>query len=288
MPGPRPNPTASRRALAGRLRRMRLAAGKSADDAARELMVSASKISRLESGERMPQPRDVRDLARYYGATGEEMDQLQSLLTEARRRGWWEDFSTPDEASENFYGLETAARTVDLFEALRWPGVLQTPELTRAMVPRLRLGGELSEEFVEEQVTIRRKRQERLLSGEMTFHAILDEVMFLRPMGEGLVTRQVQRMIDLARELPNVTIQVVPLTARSYPGLDGSFQIMRDFEHNSISTTVFVEGLLGHRLVEQAILVGRYQGIFESIAENDALDPEDTLRWLEGFLVRAP
>ncbi len=82
MPGTRPNPTASRRALAARLRRMRLTAGKSTDDAARELLVSPSKISRLESGDRMPQPRDVRDLARYYGASEQEVGQLQELVLE--------------------------------------------------------------------------------------------------------------------------------------------------------------------------------------------------------------
>ena len=287
MPGPRPNPTASRRVLAARLRRMRLAAGKSSEDAARELMASPSKISRLENGERAPQPRDVRDLARFYGATEDEIDRLQELVSEARKRGWWESYDSYGEQSDNFYGLETMAKSIDMFDYSRWPGLLQTSEMTRALLARLRPEGEFSEGFVEDQVVLRGKRQERLLGGEMTLHVILDESMFRRGMGAGVVERQVARILELSSDLRNLTLQVVPFATGSYPGLDGSFHILGEFEDNALETTVFVEGLLGHSLVDQHSVVVRYRRVFASIAQESALDPDSSRRWMSELLFTA-
>ena len=69
MPSGSPNPTVSRLELAARLRELRVQAGKSIDDAAAELMCSVAKISRMETGGRGVQPRDIRDLCRLYGVS---------------------------------------------------------------------------------------------------------------------------------------------------------------------------------------------------------------------------
>ena len=284
MPGTRPNPTASRRALAARLRRMRMAAGRSTEDAARELMVSASKISRLESGERMPQARDVRDLARYYGAVPEDLDHLQRLVSEARRKGWWEDYSTEDEQGELYLGLETAASRLDMFENLRWPGLLQTREMTRVLLEHLRPPGEFSPQFIDDQVAVRQKRQERLVSGELFFHIVLDEAMFHRPMGQGAVERQVERIIDLVDSLTNLVVQAVPFAAGPYPGLDGTFHILSYPDDTDLEETVFVEGLRGNTVIERPAMVERYRTIFKSISSQNALSASETREWLERFV----
>ncbi|GAA3591995.1 helix-turn-helix transcriptional regulator [Kineosporia mesophila] len=284
MSGTRPNPTASRRALAARLRRMRLAAGKSTEDAARELMASASKISRLESGERAPQPRDVRDLARYYGVNDDEIEQLQDLVLEARRKGWWADYALEDdEQAELYLGLEFAASEVELFENLRWPGLLQTEEVTRVVLENLKPPGELSREYVKDQVILRRERQQRLLEGEISLHAIMDEAVLRRPLGENVVRQQVRRIIELAKSLSSVVVQVVPFEAGFYPGLDGTFNILSYPEGSGLAAMVFVEGLRGNMLFERNEIVERYRGVFRDVASRDALDPEDTIRWLEHF-----
>jgi transcriptional regulator with XRE-family HTH domain len=287
MSGPRPNPTASRRALAARLRRMRLAAGKSTDDAAHELMVSLSKISRLESGERAPQPRDVRDLARFYGASERDVEQLQELVTESRRKGWWQEFSTLDEQSETYYGLESAASRIDMFEALRWPGLLQTAEMTREFLGALRPAERFPDQFIEDQVMLRRKRQERLLGGDIAFHIIVDEFMFLRPMAPGVVRRQVEQMIEWTAELSNLNFQVVPVETGHYPGVDGSFHVLSEFEHDGLDATVMLEGMLGVRLIEHETAVQSYQRIFDLIAQEIALSPPASVQWLKDFLVRS-
>ncbi len=171
-----------------------------------------------------------------------------------------------------------------MFENLRWPGLLQTPEMTRALLGNLRPEGELGELFIEDQVTLRRKRQERLLSGEMSFHVVVDEAMFHRPMGDGVVERQVRRMIELSSDLTSLKLQVVPFSKGCYPGLDGSFHILSAFEPTDLGPTVLVEGLLGVRLIEHPKAVEHYRVVFNSIAVKNALPPVESTAWLKAFL----
>ncbi|MCD5316722.1 helix-turn-helix domain-containing protein [Kineosporia babensis] len=284
MPGTRPNPTASRRVLAAQLRRLRLAAGKSTEDAARELMASSSKISRLESGERTPQARDVRDLARFYGATDDDIEHMQLLVSEARRKGWWADYSTEEEQGENYLGLESAASSMDVFENLRWPGLLQTEAVTRALLKDIRLPGALPLGFIDDQVVLRRKRQERMLSGELSAHFILDEGVFHRPLGVDVVDAQARHVLDIANDLPNVTLQIVALRRGSYPGLDGSFLILQYPKESGLEDIAFSEGLHGMLLMERPSVVDKYRKVFSGIASEYALPPGESLDWLRGFL----
>ncbi|MFI5670132.1 helix-turn-helix domain-containing protein [Streptomyces sp. NPDC051704] len=64
---------AADRLLGRELRRCREARGLTLRQVAPVIRGSVSKISRLERGESPPRPRDVRDLARYYGVDADEM-----------------------------------------------------------------------------------------------------------------------------------------------------------------------------------------------------------------------
>ena len=55
-------PLAPRRAIGDALRRLREDRGKSLGDVAGDLMMSTSKLSRLEKAQGTPLPRDMRDL----------------------------------------------------------------------------------------------------------------------------------------------------------------------------------------------------------------------------------
>ncbi|GLY19268.1 helix-turn-helix domain-containing protein [Kineosporia rhizophila] len=281
MPGTRPNPTASRRALAARLRRLRIAAGKSAEDAARELMVSASKISRLESGDRAPQPRDVRDLARFYGASPEDVQQLQELVLESRRKGWWSHYGTRDEQVEVFIGLESVATRIDAYENLRWPGLLQIPDVTRAVLDPLKHSENLSTDFIEDQVKLRGERQQRLLDGRLALHAIMDESVFRRHFPPGVAERQMRHLTDLCRALDNLTVQVVPFSVGPYLGMDGAFWILRDSEVVDSEDLVVVEGVSDSSFIYRSAQVRIYRDLFTSISRSQALGENESLAWIE-------
>src|SRR5512140_3061123 len=72
------------------LRRLREAAGVTADQAAEEIRASRPKISRMENGRVGFKARDVADLLTLYGVTGGQMRaQLLELARRANTPGWW-------------------------------------------------------------------------------------------------------------------------------------------------------------------------------------------------------
>ena len=83
-------PTALRILLGSQLRRLREGRGISAQDAAKAIRGSESKISRIELGRNAVREIDVADLLSLYGVTDpEEREQLLSLASQANRPGWW-------------------------------------------------------------------------------------------------------------------------------------------------------------------------------------------------------
>lgn len=272
------NPTVRRLELAARLRALRTTAGKSVEDAAAELMCSPAKISRMETGGRGVQPRDIRDLSRYYGVTAEVQAELQQLAVDAKRPGWWQDLrSLPDQVT-TFLGLESAATSALHLDPLRINGLLQTPEFTRALVSPLRSPVEMTDEVLDQVLAGRLRRQARLHSGELDLHVITDEDCFRRMIGSPEVMADQIDRICAEAERPNVRIQLVPFDRGSYPGLDGSFQLM-SFD-GPLDDVVYVEGLLGSFILDKSSDTARYREIFSLISDRYALSEEDTIDWL--------
>ena len=274
------SPTARRWELAARLRKLRLDAGVSVEEAAAELLCSPAKISRMETAGRGVQPRDVRDLARFYKIPDAVRDQLMTLAAEARKPGWWQDFRTVDEQAATLIGLEGAAVKARWFEAMRVPGLLQTADFTQALLPHVRPPGELTEVWISESVAIRGLRRRRLESGELTLHAIIDEAALHRPVGGAAVmSAQMGRLLaDAAR--PNVSIQVIPFAQGPHPGVDGAFELLA-FPPGLLNEVVHVEGLLGNFMIDRQSEVERYSRVFEDLAGRHSLSPEETISWLK-------
>src|SRR4051794_13201100 len=96
MPG-LTGPIVPRRRLGEELKRLRAEDGRSLEEVSRAIMISTSKLSRLENGQGSPQLRDVRDLIREYGVEDRLADRMRRWVTAARAQGWWSDYSfTPE------------------------------------------------------------------------------------------------------------------------------------------------------------------------------------------------
>jgi len=70
-----------------RLRELRHAAGMTIEATAGRLLTASSTVGRSETGDRVPTPRNVRDLCRLYGADDEETAELVAIAKAARRYG---------------------------------------------------------------------------------------------------------------------------------------------------------------------------------------------------------
>ena len=255
------SPTVRRRELGALLRALRNEKGLTVDQVATSLMCSPSKVSRMETGHGAATPRDIRDLCNLYGVTGQaERDQLMSLAREGKQPGWWQGYDLDYFAT--YVGLEAEATGIRYFQSTIVPGLMQTPAYARAMhdagIPKF------TQERIDQLIEVRLTRQRVLVRRPpVRLEVILDEAVLHRLVGGAAVMRgQLDRLIELSNE-PNVSIQVIAYSAGAHPAMDSTFNIL-EFT-GSVSSVVYVEGLVGWIYVERPPDVDRYQQVFEHL-----------------------
>jgi len=272
MPEPASSPTLRRRELGTRLRELRLERGLTVEQVAEQLLCSASKVSRMETGHRGATARDVRDLCALYEVTDPvERDYLTRLAREGKEQGWWQNFDLGNMST--FVGLEDAAIATKYYQTSIIPGLLQTADYARVMhstrIPPF------TPERVDELVEVRLKRQ-HLLTREpaLQLQAVVDEAVLQRATGGPRVMEaQLAHLIE-ASSLPNVVLQIIPFKAGAHPAMDSAFRILEFGD--PVPDVVYVEGLVGNIYVEKAQDLEMYRGVFDRLVEQ-ALDPQDSI-----------
>jgi transcriptional regulator with XRE-family HTH domain len=256
--------------LGAELRRYREAAGLTIDQVAERLECSASKISRLETGQTGSSPRDVRDILAIYGVGESELESLLEVARETRQRGWWQPYGSV--LTSAFIGFEAEAKLIRSYEAQCVPELLQTDEYARALMTA---GGEDGPEQIDNRVRLRMVRQEIITHEDpVEFWCVLDEAALMRPVGgRPALQRQLEHLATTA-ELPNVRLQVLPLEIGAHAGMDGSF-VLLSFPHESDPDTVYVTIATGGVFQEKPDEISRYAAIFDRL-QQAALSPEDS------------
>jgi transcriptional regulator with XRE-family HTH domain len=271
-----PSPTARGRRLRHELRRLREEAGLTHSEVARRLDWSASKLSRIETGQSRVQTGDVRDLLEVYGVTDEATcSALVQLAREARRRGWWTRYS--DVLGSGIYvGLEAEASALHTYESMFVPGLLQTEDYARAII---RAGQTRPDpETLERRLAARLARQEMLnLPDPPEIWAVVDESVINRPVGGPEVMRsQLQHLVDLGnRPMAALTLQVLPLSVGAHPGMNGPFVIL-EFHSPTDPTMVYLETATDGLFIEDPPDVERYTLMFNHLVAR-ALGPDESL-----------
>jgi len=272
------NPTVRRRRLGQELRRLRELKGMTAEEVAERLLVSQSKISRLENGRRSISQRDVRDLCGVYGVEDTRIvESLMQMAKESRQQGWWHAFG--DIPYSVYIGLETEAASLRVFEPQVVPGLLQTHAYAAAMI-----AGNLPEatqEQVDKRVSVRMRRQERITDpdGPLRMWAVIDEAALCRKVGSAEVMReQLAHLVDLSH-LPHVTVQVLPFEAGAHPGLSGQFAVL-EFTDSTDATVVYLEGVNSDLYLEKDTDVQAYSVMYEHLRAQ-ALSAEQTRVFIE-------
>jgi transcriptional regulator with XRE-family HTH domain len=257
-----PGPTVRRRQLATLLRAHRLAAGMTASEVADRLLVSVSKISRLETGQRSPGLRDIRDLCQLYQISDEEAQALMAMAKESRERGWWQAYDSEPEF-DTFVGMEGSAKMILEFGVAELPALLQTREYAGSFY-RQRLPDQSSVIKQSVELTIRRQEANERYS-LLKHHAIIDEAAVRRIVGGVAVMReQVQHLLQLIT-LPRIALQILPFSAGAHTGMGSSNFTALAFEmpdgkgdELSLNPVVYVENLAHPLLLTQAEDVKQY------------------------------
>jgi hypothetical protein len=192
-----------------------------------------AKVSKVETGTFRTAAAELSELLRLYKADDATSERVQRLGDEARRKT--SPARVPDWVSK-YLSLEASATEIKLFFADFVPGMLQTRDYARAM---LSISVVVPPAHVEQMAASRELRAERLRSGAPLLWVVLGEEALRRTVGGPLVQRrQLIRLRELA-ELPNVTIQVMPLSGGAHAALGMSFSLL-DLGQ---SWTVYIEGL---------------------------------------------
>ncbi|WP_019547222.1 helix-turn-helix domain-containing protein [Streptomyces sulphureus] len=275
---PNVNPTVRRRRLGQELRRLRELRGMTAEEVAERLLVSQSKISRLENGRRSISQRDVRDLCGVYEVEDRRIvDSLMQMAKESRQQGWWHAFG--DIPYSVYIGLETDAASLRVYEPQVVPGLLQTHAYAEAVV-----AGALPEatpKDIQRRVEVRIRRQERIRETKhpLRLWAVLDESVLRREVGGRQVMAEQLEHLNQLTGLPHVTVQVMPFTMGAHPGVNGQYAIL-EFPEASDSTVIYLEGVTSDLYLEKANDVQSYSVMYEHLRAQ-ALNADQTREFVE-------
>ncbi len=215
---PRGRRTVRSRRVAGELRRLRARSGHSCATVGAALGISASKISRIETGRIGLQADEVAALLGFYQVAKPVREELLDLVRRAAEPGWWQvQGSRLPELWQELIDFERSATAIINYEPLLIPGLLQTPDYAGALIAAANPA--LSEDEVETLVAARIGRQALLgRAHPPRLLALLEEGVLRRVVGDpGLMRRQVRHLEDAATR-PNVTIPGCPPQPVRTPG----------------------------------------------------------------------
>lgn len=270
---PTDGPLLHRRRLGVELRRLR--GERTLEEVATATLISTSKLSRLENGQGIPQPRDIRDLVAYYDLGAAAADRLRRWASAGRSQAWWRDYTAVLPANlDTYLDYESGASTIRIYGSAVVPPLLQTAAyatvLERGSLPVK------SDEAVRRLVEIRERRQALLVESESAprLIVVLDEAVLRRPIGTpDDVRAQLDHLHAMSRQ-KNISLTVVPFAAGVHAGLPGPFTILQ-YADDIDRDIVAIESHTSERFLEQQSNVLEYLRIFDAISHR-ALDHDES------------
>ena len=216
-------PLGPRRRIATTLKRLREDSHRNLADVAGALLISTSKLSRLENAQGKPRPRDIRDLIRFYGIEGTpEAARLSRWVTAAQIPGWWTYFD--DEVLEQLdthLAYEADAAVARVYTLPFLPVLLQTDAYAEAVYRDME---QRTPEQISQLMEIRQTRREALVSREgldplqlvavtyeLTLHQMVGSAEVMQDQLDALLERLDPRD---GRRPDNIRLHVLPFSAR--------------------------------------------------------------------------
>jgi transcriptional regulator with XRE-family HTH domain len=212
-------PTARQRRIGAELRRMRESAGLTIAEGAAMLGTDRTNVSNMESGRFGVSGERVRQLAANYDCPDQGYVDALSAMTEARIKGWWEEYRGVLSASViDLAELEFHAERLTFADSIHIPGLLQTEEHARGL---FQLHDPTPSEIdLQRRVSHRMKRKtifERDNPTSCLFY-IHEAALQMRPSGLDVLRRQLDRILEVSQH-EHVTVRTIPFAAEGYAGV---------------------------------------------------------------------
>lgn len=232
------SPTIRLRRLGFELRHLREQHQLTLEEASKSSGVPRTTLSKIENAEsRRTRTRDLDALADLYQVNDETREAFHQLYRESNEKGWWYRYKELFGTS-GLPAFEVEASLIRTYEAQVVPGLLQTPEYTRAVFTGTNAYAETE---IQRHVDARMERQSilaRLYPPE--YAAIIDEAALRRPAGTAEVMKeQLQHLAHMAAR-PHISVHVLPFSAGMHAANLGGFQIM-EFSEATDPTVGYAE-----------------------------------------------
>ena len=271
-------PIGPRRNIAATLKQLRERDQKLLTDVADDLLISTSKLSRLENAQGKPQLRDIRDLIRYYGIEGTpQAEQLRRWVDAAERPGWWTDYDDEVVGGLDAHLAYEADAAVERVYTLPFlPALLHTAEYARALIQHIeprsadyaRASFEdtapRSADNVQEQVALRMERQKVLSHRDgldpLRLVAVVHESALRQSVGSPEILRdQLDALIERSKA-PNVTLHVLPFSASPVFTMNCMYAYFEYQGNNNLEQdVVHIETHAGFASIEDPDRVANYR-----------------------------
>jgi hypothetical protein len=231
-----------------------------------------SLFGKMEKGESLGSPEVVQALDTFY----QTPDLLLAL---------WElaagDHTQFRERYRRYMALEAEAVSLWHFAVSVLPGLLQTPGYAREVL----MAGGLRGKELGQQVEARMGRRE-LLEGENPppFRTILSEAVLRTPLRDAGEWRAQLEYLGEVAERPDVTMQVLPLSAGLHGLTNATVMFLRLADGRTVAYTE--NGYQGD-LIEQNAPVERLQRAYDAMRDM-ALSPAESQKFVLAMLEESP
>lgn len=266
--------TARTRELGHELQRVRKRAGYTGTDMARRLGWGISKVSRLESGQRLVLPEEVAIYLASALATPEELKELVALASEAHHHRLQFHNAGLADRLRTLTLLEARSTSITTYSPDLIPAPLQTDVYIRAVLQRY---GHTTDPELEAAVETRLKRQRALFTrhSRPALTLYIHENAFHTTLDDPTVMYEQLLHLQMASSLPRCRIHLVPATTET-SGRRHDFTI---FRHNQDQPVLHVDALTASLFLEHDTEIAFYQE-FLSHLDAAALDRNQSREWL--------
>jgi transcriptional regulator with XRE-family HTH domain len=230
MPNARAKPTLRRRQLGEALRKYRTDAGLTLEQVAAMMggKWDNTKLSRVENAKTNISAADVGRLLREVGVVdGDVIAAMEMLARESGKIGWWSTYgsATPSSLLDLMVAQEDA-ESIRQYQPNVLPGLLQTGAYAREITAATAFDTPPEEHAAIVQVRVARQAILTRPSKPVQYWAVIHEALLYQRFisHPSLMREQLRHLIDMA-DLPNITLQVMPITAGPHPGASGTFSI---------------------------------------------------------------
>jgi transcriptional regulator with XRE-family HTH domain len=270
--------TAERIQIGATLKRMRTEAQVSREAVAENLGCTTTTVGNIEQGRTKVSHGDLAALLEMYGVPEDQADDLRQVNREAHRavnriRGGADIQPHQRRAAD----LIRAAHAINFYSPEVFPGMLQHEGYARAvMAPN----GHTTE-ILETRLRFRLELGEVLTRTHQPLRlwAVVGEAALRKNLGGPTVMRdQLRHVIELCRQQPNVTLQVLPLNTREHE-LIGATVTIYTFG-GTIPQIASVDTTVGEHFFERDSAVAEAIGKFDDV-RTKAADPLTSLDMME-------